>query len=72
MWHHSKSIGTYVSEDGNSQCLKPGQDSQYNRETIATERATLKLGEDTDDDDDPLAGDVVADLEEDEAVIQDK
>ena len=30
------------------------------------------LGEDTDDNDDPFARDVEADLEEDEAVIEDK
>ena len=38
---------------------------------IATETAKLNLEEDTDDDDDPFGSDVEADLEEDEAVIDD-
>ena len=41
-------------------------------ETIATKTAKLNLGEDTDDDDNPFACDVVVDLEEDEAVIEDE
>ena len=41
-------------------------------ETIATKTAKLNLGEDTDDDDNPFARDDEADLEEDEAVIEDE
>ena len=45
-------------------------------ETISTETAKLNLGEVTDDDDDdndePFARDVEADLEEDEAVIEEE
>ena len=41
------------------------------KDTIAIETAKLNLGEDTNDDTDPLARDVEADLEEDEVVLED-
>ena len=54
--------------DGDICCLKLGQAEASVTEAIATGRAKLNLEEDTDDY--PLARDVEADLEEDEAVIK--
>ena len=52
--------------------MKLGKEIASAVEAITTETVKLNLEEDTDDDDDPFASDVEANLEEAEAVMGDE